>query len=156
MTCGCMGGAHECQRRGRHSPRERHSLGLQDRLANTSGVRRLISHALPLVPERAWSGFLAERGGGWCRLFREIERTCPPPPGTHFIKVHARPFVGVSQKSIFKRPCQFLAINALKMAQKMTQWLQERPWNAPTKGLLWLSPDLPACVLLLIYSRYRS
>ena len=50
---------------------------------------------------------------------------------------HARPFVGVLQKSIFKRPCQFLAINARKMAPRTTQWLQERPWNAPTKGLLW-------------------
>jgi len=51
---------------------------------------------------------------------------------------HARPFVGVSQKSIFKRPCQFLAINAHTMAPRTTQWLQERPWNAPTKGLLWI------------------
>ena len=50
---------------------------------------------------------------------------------------HARPFVGISQKSIFKRPCQFLAINAHKMAPRTTQWLQERPWNAPTKGLMW-------------------
>ena len=40
---------------------------------------------------------------------------------------HARPFVGVSQKSIFKRPCQFLAINAHKMAPRTTQWLQELP-----------------------------
>ena len=51
--------------------------------------------------------------------------------------VHARPFVGVSHKSIFKRPCQLLAIDAHKMASRTTQWLQERPWNAPTKGLLW-------------------
>ena len=48
---------------------------------------------------------------------------------------HARPFVGVSQKSIFKRPCPFLAINAHKKAPRTIQWLQERPWNAPTKGL---------------------
>ena len=47
--------------------------------------------------------------------------------------------MGVSQKSIFKRPCQLLAINAHKMAPRTTQWLQERPWNAPTKGLLWIS-----------------
>ena len=51
---------------------------------------------------------------------------------------HARPFVGVSQKSIFQRHCHFLAINAYKMAPITTQWLQERPWNAPTKGLLWV------------------
>ena len=50
--------------------------------------------------------------------------------------VHARPFVEVSQKSICKRPGHFLAINAHKMAPRTTQWLQERPWNAPTKGLL--------------------
>ena len=31
---------------------------------------------------------------------------------------HPRPFVGVSQKSIFKRPCQVLAINAHKMAPR--------------------------------------
>ena len=31
---------------------------------------------------------------------------------------HPRPFVGVSQKSLFKRPCQVLAINANKMAPR--------------------------------------
>ena len=31
---------------------------------------------------------------------------------------HPRPFVGVSQKSIFNRPCQVLAINAHKMAPR--------------------------------------
>ena len=44
---------------------------------------------------------------------------------------------GIS-KSILQRPCQFLAINAHKMAPTTTRWLQERPWNAPTKGLLWI------------------
>ena len=39
--------------------------------------------------------------------------------------------------SLFKRPCQFLAINAHKMAPRTTQWLQERRWDAPTKGLTW-------------------
>ena len=50
---------------------------------------------------------------------------------------HPRPFVGVSQKSIFKRPCQVLAINAHKMAPRTSKRLQERAWDAPTKGLLW-------------------
>ena len=40
-------------------------------------------------------------------------------------------------KSILKRPCQFLAINAHKMAPRTTQWLQERHCGAPTKGLAW-------------------
>ena len=40
-----------------------------------------------------------------------------PPPTIH-PTVHPRPFVGVSQKSIFKRPCQVLAINAHKMAPR--------------------------------------
>ena len=35
---------------------------------------------------------------------------------------------GIS-KSISQRPCQALAMN--------TKWLQERTWNAPTKGLAW-------------------
>ena len=33
-------------------------------------------------------------------------------------EVHSRPVVGVSQKSIFKRPCRFLATNAHKMAPR--------------------------------------
>jgi len=45
---------------------------------------------------------------------------------------HTRPFVGVSQKSIFKRLCQFLAIDALKMAPRTSKGLQERAWDAPT------------------------
>ena len=48
---------------------------------------------------------------------------------------------GIS-KSIFQRPCQFLAINAHKMAPRTNQWLQERTWNAPTKGLAWSQPTL--------------
>ena len=44
---------------------------------------------------------------------------------------------GIS-KSILKRPCQFLAINAHKMAPRTNQWLQERTWDTPTYGLLWL------------------
>ena len=46
---------------------------------------------------------------------------------------------GIS-KSIFQRPCQFLAIDAHKMAPRTNQWLQERTWNAPTKGLAWTLP----------------
>ena len=55
---------------------------------------------------------------------------------------------GIS-KSILQRPCQFLAINAHKIAPKTTQWLQERPWDAPTKGLLWTELKLRsvACTL---------
>jgi len=45
---------------------------------------------------------------------------------------HPRPFVGVSQKSIFKRPCQVLAINAHKMALRTSKRLQERAWDATT------------------------
>jgi len=40
-------------------------------------------------------------------------------------------------KSIFKRPCQFLAINAHTMAPRTTHWLQERHCDAATKGLAW-------------------
>jgi hypothetical protein len=45
--------------------------------------------------------------------------------------------VGVSQKSISKRPCRFLAINTHKMDPRTSQGLQERAWDAPSKGLLW-------------------
>ena len=51
---------------------------------------------------------------------------------------HPRSFVGVSQKSIFKRPCQVLAINAHKMAPIPHQRLQDRTWDTPTQGLLWM------------------
>ena len=34
----------------------------------------------------------------------------------------------------FQRPCQFLAINAHKMAPRTNQWLQERTWNAPRRA----------------------
>ena len=61
-------------------------------------------------------------------------------PSTASLK-HARPFVGVSHKSIFKRPCHFLGDECTKMAPRTIQWLQKRPWNAPTKDLLWQSED---------------
>jgi hypothetical protein len=54
---------------------------------------------------------------------------------------HPRPYVGVSQKSISKRPCRFLAINPHKMAPRTSQGLQERAWDAPTQGLLWRSSE---------------
>ena len=41
-------------------------------------------------------------------------------------------------KVIFGRFPQLLAINAYKMAPSTGQWLQERVWDAPTKGLLWV------------------
>ena len=44
---------------------------------------------------------------------------------------------GIS-KTTLHRPCQFLAINAHKMAPETTQWLQDRTWDTPTKGLLWI------------------
>ena len=47
-------------------------------------------------------------------------------------------------KSIFKRPFQFWAINAHKMAPRTTQWLQERHCDAPTKGLAWYG-DVRVC-----------
>jgi len=45
---------------------------------------------------------------------------------------HARLFVGVDpiSKSILQRPCQFLAINAHKMAPRTSKGLQERAWDA--------------------------
>ena len=48
------------------------------------------------------------------------------------VTTHPRPFVGVSQKSIFKRPCRFLAMNTHKMAPRTSKGLQERAWDAPT------------------------
>ena len=42
-----------------------------------------------------------------------------------------------SIKSHFWRICQLLAINAHKMAPRPHQRLQDRTWDAPTKGLLW-------------------
>jgi hypothetical protein len=56
-------------------------------------------------------------------------------------KVPRKALRGGIVKSILKRPCHFLAINAHKMAPKTTQWLQERHCDAPTKGLAW-SPSL--------------
>jgi hypothetical protein len=39
---------------------------------------------------------------------------------------------GSISKSILQRPCQFLAINAHKMAPRTSKGLQERAWEAPT------------------------
>jgi len=60
-------------------------------------------------------------------------------PQTQNPTVHARPFVGVFQKSIYKRTCQLLAINARTMAPRTRRWLQERQGDAPTKSLAWIA-----------------
>ena len=44
---------------------------------------------------------------------------------------------GGIQKPFDKRCCQLFAINAHKMAPRSSQGLQERAWDAPTKGLEW-------------------
>ena len=59
--------------------------------------------------------------------------------------LYARPFVGVFQKSIYKRTCQLLATNAHKMAPRTTRRHQERQGDAPTKGLAWALPDAVPC-----------
>jgi len=48
---------------------------------------------------------------------------------------HARPFVGVFERSIFKKILSTLAINALRMAPITTPFRQNDPWNTLTKGL---------------------
>ena len=40
-------------------------------------------------------------------------------------------------KVIFKRCCQLLTIKAYRMGARTSQGLQERAWDAPTKGLEW-------------------
>ena len=52
---------------------------------------------------------------------------------------------GIS-KSIPQRPCHFLAINAHKMAPRTSKGLQERAWDAPTKGLLWIRLRAASCI----------
>ena len=42
----------------------------------------------------------------------------PGARGRELPPLHPRPFVGVSQKSIFKRPCQVLAMNTHKNGSK--------------------------------------
>jgi hypothetical protein len=72
---------------------------------------------------------------------RRAERASAPArhssPLPASLACHARPFVGVFQKSIYKRTRQLLAINAHRMAPRTTRWLQERQGDAPTKGLAW-------------------
>ena len=82
---------------------------------------------------------------GWVRfheerrwLFERPTQSRTSPSILKYTKIPRKALRGVSQKSIFKRPCQFWAINAHKMAPRTTQRLQERPWSAPTKGLLWI------------------
>ena len=53
-------------------------------------------------------------------------------PCAEVTTAHPGPFVGVSQKSIFKGPCQLLAINAHEMAPRTRRWLQERGRDTPT------------------------
>ena len=51
-------------------------------------------------------------------------------------QVHARPFVGVFKS---QSPNIFQETGA-PLGQRLTkahQWLQERTWDTPTKGLLW-------------------
>ena len=73
-------------------------------------------------------------GGLWRP--QKAGRAGPSPQAYPFTRwssrVHPRPFVGVSQKSIFKRPCRFLAMNTHKMAPRTSKGLQERAWDAPT------------------------
>ena len=78
---------------------------------------------------------------------RRAERASAPArhssPLPASLACHARPFVGVFQKSIYKRTRQLLAINAHRMAPRTTRWLQERQGDAPTKGLAWLARHAP-------------
>ena len=74
---------------------------------------------------------------------------------------HTRPLVGVFEKSFYKRPCQFWAINAHKMDPRTTQWLQERRWDAPTKSLAWHvtypeSETLEGCTSTTVFPPFRS
>ena len=55
------------------------------------------------------------------------------PPRSGQIERHARPFIGVFQKSINIRFINFWRY----FPTKTNQWLQERTWDTPTKGLLW-------------------
>jgi hypothetical protein len=47
---------------------------------------------------------------------------------------HPGPFVGVSQKSIFNRPCQFLTINAHKWLQNRTNGSKTAPGIPPHRA----------------------
>ena len=58
---------------------------------------------------------------------------------------HARPFVGVFQKSISIRFINFWRY----FPTKTNQWLQERTWDTPTKGLLWLASLASETVALM-------
>ena len=52
-------------------------------------------------------------------------------------RCHARPF-DTSIKSHFWKISLLLAINAHEMAPRTNQWLRERTWDTPTKGLVWI------------------
>jgi hypothetical protein len=60
-------------------------------------------------------------------------------------RIHARPFVGVFQRSIYKRTCQLLAINAGK-------WLQERS-NQGAGSPVGVSPEVVRMVLGPVYDK---
>ena len=67
-------------------------------------------------------------------LFSSLMLTCLAQNPRRFKTLnHARPFVGVFQKSIFTRFINFWQY----FPTKTNQWLQERTWDTPTKGLLW-------------------
>ena len=91
-----------------------------------------------------WLGEHGPRDFSKSRRFGSHQSTCYDSFRTKNDKIaprtqhiHERPFVEVSQKSIFKIPCHFFGDRCPKLAPRTTQWLQERPWNAPTKGFLW-------------------
>ena len=76
-----------------------------------------------------------------------------PPGGQPHGGVPRKALRGGILKSFFQRPCQFLVINAHKMAPRTNQRLQERTWNAPTKGLardLWKRAGIRASSDLLL------
>ena len=80
---------------------------------------------LPEVPE----GGQAQSPDG---IRGQEDACCSSSGALRSAQSHPRPFVGVSQQSIFKRPSQVLAINAHKMAPRTSKRLQERAWDAPT------------------------
>ena len=67
----------------------------------------------------------------------EVRRACASEAGRRVCVPPRKALRGGVQKSIFKRPCHFFAMNAPKMAPRTTQWFQDRPWETPTKGLAW-------------------
>ena len=119
--------------------------------SRTTGMRSLAPPSL-LLSSLEFSGTKSLRA-------LDCSRTTYSPSRTMEMRSFSRPagasphprkaLRGGISKSIIQGPCQFLAINAHKMASGTRRRLQERGRDTPTKGLAWSGVTSTLSIALL-------